>query len=213
MPERRGPYRHRIAVRWGEVDQQGVVFNAHYLAYMDDAMETWLRPIRPLGEELGWDMMLRRCTIEWQGPLGPGDLLDIDVAVARWGRTSWELAFRGRCSERPVFTARVLYVSVAAGVNRPMETPAPVREFMGEPVDLLGPTEAEPPPAGSQAQTPPRSPEPTRRRAYMAQQLGPGGSPNIASNRSLSRPLTRWSLFMSTCRHSAPAPCPGRVRH
>ena len=36
------PYRHTIRVRYGEVDKQGVVFNAHYMAYMDDAMETWL---------------------------------------------------------------------------------------------------------------------------------------------------------------------------
>jgi acyl-CoA thioester hydrolase len=138
MSERRGAYRHSITVRWGELDQQGVVFNAHYLAYMDDAMETWLRPIRPLGEELGWDMMLKRCAIEWHGPLGSGDLLEIDVAVARWGRTSWDLAYRGTCRGRLVFTARVVYVSVAAGANTPMATPGPIRDFMGAAVDLLG---------------------------------------------------------------------------
>jgi len=33
------PYRHSIRVRYGEVDRQGVVFNAHYMAYMDDALE------------------------------------------------------------------------------------------------------------------------------------------------------------------------------
>ncbi len=138
MSERVGPYRHTIAVRWGEVDQQGVVFNAHYLAYMDDAMETWLRPIRPLGDRLRWDMMLKRCTIEWHGPLGARDLLDVDVAVARWGRTSWDLGYRGTCGGRLVFTARVVYVSVASGTSTPMETPREIREFMGEPVDLLG---------------------------------------------------------------------------
>jgi len=83
MSERAHAYRHAIGVRWGEVDEQGVVFNAHYLAYMDDAMETWLRPIRALGDELGWDMMLKCCTIEWHWPLGARDFLDIDVAVAR----------------------------------------------------------------------------------------------------------------------------------
>jgi acyl-CoA thioester hydrolase len=128
-------YRHSIAVRWGELDPQGVVFNAHYLAYIDDAMETWLRPIRPLGEKLGWDMMLKRCAIEWHGPLGARDVLDIDVAVARWGRTSWDLEYRGSTAGRLVFTARVVYVSVASGTNTPMETPREIREFLGEAVD------------------------------------------------------------------------------
>ena len=138
MAERRGAYRHTIAVRYGEVDVQGVVFNAHYLAYIDHTMESWLRSIRPRGDELGWDMMLKRCTIEWQGSLGPGDLLDIDVAVSRWGRTSWDLGYLGTCEGRPVFRALVVYVSVRLGTGEPMETPVEIREFMGEPIDLTG---------------------------------------------------------------------------
>jgi acyl-CoA thioester hydrolase len=144
MSQRAHPYRHTIAVRWGEVDQQGVVFNAHYLAYMDDAMETWLRPIRALGDELGWDMMLRRCHIEWHGPLGARDLLDLEVAVSRFGRTSWDLDYRGTCAGRLVFTARVVYVSVAAGTSTPVETPRQIREFMGEPIDLLAAATGQP---------------------------------------------------------------------
>ena len=31
-------FKHSIAVRFGEVDLQAVVFNAHYLAYCDDAV-------------------------------------------------------------------------------------------------------------------------------------------------------------------------------
>ena len=133
-----GRYRHSIPVRFGEVDQQGVVFNAHYLAYIDDTMETWLRPIRPQIDELRWDMMLKRCEIEWHGPLGSGDLLDIDVAVARWGDTSWDLGYVGSCEGRLVFSATVVYVSVELGVAAPIETPAEIREFLGEPMDLVG---------------------------------------------------------------------------
>jgi acyl-CoA thioester hydrolase len=37
-----GPFVHRLRVRYGECDVQGVVFNAHYLAYVDDALtELW----------------------------------------------------------------------------------------------------------------------------------------------------------------------------
>ena len=129
-------FRHTIAVRYGEVDRQGVVFNAHYLAYIDDTLENWLRPIRAPGEGLGCDMMLKKSTIEWSGSLGSGDRLGIDAAIARFGRTSWEVAFTGTCEGRPVFSARVVYVSVVFGVGTPMETPPEIREFLGRPIEL-----------------------------------------------------------------------------
>ena len=58
------PFHHQITTRYGEVDQQGVVYNAHYLVYMDDTMETWMRQLPDLRETFGWDMMLKKATIE-----------------------------------------------------------------------------------------------------------------------------------------------------
>ena len=65
-------------------------------------------------------------------------VLDLDLAVQRWGRTSWDLAFRGTCQGRPVFSANVVYVSVDPETGKAIETPDPVRAFMGVPIDLLG---------------------------------------------------------------------------
>ena len=52
-------YVHRIRVRYGECDMQRVVFNAHYMAYCDDAVDTWFRAeLAPDGlgfEALGFD--------------------------------------------------------------------------------------------------------------------------------------------------------------
>ncbi len=42
------PFVHRIRPRYAEVDQQGVVFNAHWLTYFDDACTRFF-------EWLGWD--------------------------------------------------------------------------------------------------------------------------------------------------------------
>jgi acyl-CoA thioester hydrolase len=131
-------YRHRLRVRYGEVDQQGVVFNAHYLAYMDDALEGWLSTLGDLRHPHGWDMMLKKATVEWQGSLGSGDHLDVDLAIVRWGRTSWSVGYVGTCRDEPVFTAEVLYVSVRLGDHQSIETPAAIREALGEAVDLFG---------------------------------------------------------------------------
>ena len=120
-------------VRYGEVDSQGVVYNAHYLAWCDDAFEEWFASLPFSAAELGWDCMLKRATIEWTGSAGLRDDATIEVGVERWGRTSFELGFTGRVGERPVFTAAITYVGVVDGTTEPMPAPSEVRAALGEP--------------------------------------------------------------------------------
>jgi acyl-CoA thioester hydrolase len=124
-------HRHSVRIRYGEVDMQGVVFNAHYLAYCDDAVDTWLRTLDAHFEQYGWDIMLKRAVVEWQGPAGIGDTLDIDLAVSRWGNTSLDVGFTGTVGGRPVFTATITYVGVEAGTTQPAPPPAEVRALLG----------------------------------------------------------------------------------
>jgi len=131
-------YRHSLRIRYGEVDQQGVVFNAHYLAYMDDTLENWLATLGDLRRDHGWEMMLKKSTVEWQGSVGSGDVLDVDVGILHWGRTSWTVGYLGTCRGKPVFTGEVVYVSVRLGENTAMETPAPIRSALGDTIDLFG---------------------------------------------------------------------------
>ena len=135
MPDR-ATYRHRVPIRYGEVDMQGVVFNAHYLAYCDDAVDRWLRTLDTHFERYGWDIMLKKAVVEWQGPAGIGDDLDIEVGVTRWGNTSFDVGFVGTVGERPVFTATITYVGVKWGTKQPMPAPDEVRTLLGEPVAL-----------------------------------------------------------------------------
>ena len=111
-------WRHRV--RYGEVDFQGVVYNAHYLAWCDDAVEEWFASLPFALADHGWDFMLKRATIEWSGSAGLRDEATIDVGVARWGNTSFELGFAGRVVERPVFTAAITYVGVVKGTTTTM---------------------------------------------------------------------------------------------
>jgi acyl-CoA thioester hydrolase len=120
-------YRHRIRIRYGEVDMQRVVFNAHYLAYCDDAVETWLRTIELEPSAHQWDFMLKKAVLEWDGPATLGDEIDIDVAVARWGTSSFDVGFVGLVGERRVFSATITYVSVEPGANTTKPTPEGVR--------------------------------------------------------------------------------------
>jgi acyl-CoA thioester hydrolase len=124
------PFRHQVAVRYGEVDMQGVVFNAHYLAYVDDCIDTWLRTREAHFERFGWDLMLKKATVEWHGAASIGDLLTLTPAVVRWGRTSFDVAVGGVVGERPVFDATIVYVGVKVGTREPMAPPEEIRALL-----------------------------------------------------------------------------------
>lgn len=121
------PYVHRIRIRYGEVDMQRVVFNAHYLAYCDDALETWWQVRGVDVEEAGWDAMLKKATIEWQGSATVHDTLAITVEVSRWGTTSFDVTYTGTVDDRPVFSAVVTYVGVRLGTTETIPPPDEVR--------------------------------------------------------------------------------------
>ncbi|MGH9211791.1 MAG: acyl-CoA thioesterase [Acidimicrobiales bacterium] len=124
------PFRHELRIRYGEVDMQRHVFNAHYLAYIDDAVDVWFRSA--LGDDYiqTLDMVLKRVDITWDGAAGFGDVLAIDVAARRWGNTSFDIGFQGSVGERPVFDAVVTYVAVAPGTTQPTPVPEQVRSAL-----------------------------------------------------------------------------------
>jgi acyl-CoA thioester hydrolase len=124
---------HEIEVRYGEVDLQRVVFNAHYLAYVDDAMDRWMRRLDADFESFGWDFMLKRADLIWEGAAGLGDTVTIDSRVTSWGRTSFVVRHDLAVGERRVMTVDVTYVGVEAGTTRPIPPPDAIRRHLGEP--------------------------------------------------------------------------------
>ena len=128
-------YIHRIRVRYGECDQQGVVFNPNYMVYMDDAGENWASSLALSGRflDLGWDWMVVRSTIEWQAPAHHGETLIIQVAIVRYGSTSFEIGYIGTVGERAVFKARSTCVSVKAGTTEKFLTPDHIKILLGPP--------------------------------------------------------------------------------
>ena len=105
-------FEHSLQVRYMEVDAQGVVFNAWYLTYFDEAMSAFLsfRGL-PYAELLdaGFDVQLVRCEMDWKAGLHWQDEVLVAVSTARLGRTSFALDFQTRrdggqvtCSARTV---------------------------------------------------------------------------------------------------------------
>ena len=120
-------YRHDFEVRYGEVDLQGVVFNAHYLAYVDHCIDRWLRSLDVLSDGGEWDIMVKKASVEWHGSAGLGEVLSLVPSVTRWGNTSFDVTIDGSVGERLVFQAIVVYVGVAMGTKTPTPVPEKFR--------------------------------------------------------------------------------------
>ncbi|MEM7143427.1 MAG: acyl-CoA thioesterase [Actinomycetota bacterium] len=119
-------------IRYGECDQQGIVFNAHYMAYIDDAVDQWVRALDPEFEtNRGWEITVKRSEIIWQGPARFGETLTLDLSVSRWGTTSFDVSARGHVDGRDVIESTTTYVVVDHTGFEPMPTPAELRSHLG----------------------------------------------------------------------------------
>lgn len=87
---------HRLRVRWGEVDLQRIVFNPHYLTYIDIAFTEYWRalaiPYEAIPALLGGDMYVKKSTLEYHGSARLDDLIEVGMKCERIGNSS--LLFR-----------------------------------------------------------------------------------------------------------------------
>ncbi|HJM37956.1 MAG: acyl-CoA thioesterase [Acidimicrobiales bacterium] len=123
-------YSMDVKIRYGEVDKQGVVFNAHYLAYLDDVVDSWLREFEGDFESLGWDLMLKNVNLEWHGSAGIGEVLNIKAHISRWGNTSFDVSFEAKVEKRLVLTSTIVYVGVKTGTTETLKAPEQIREYL-----------------------------------------------------------------------------------
>lgn len=129
-------YRYRTRVRYGECDQQGIAFNANYMAYMDDATEQWISGLAPDGRflSLDWDWMVVRAVLEWKSPARFGEMLEIAVGVVRYGATSFDVGHIGRVDGRLVFSARTVCVSCVPVTLEKCPIPGRIKALLGDAV-------------------------------------------------------------------------------
>ena len=126
-------YVHHVRIRYGEVDMQRVVFNAHYLAYCDDAADLWFRSLDGGIAAGTWDVMVKKATITWDGGARVHDDLAIALSVSRWGNSSFDVRFEGTVEGTPVFTAELTYVAVVMGTTETVRVPDEFRDAASQP--------------------------------------------------------------------------------
>jgi YbgC/YbaW family acyl-CoA thioester hydrolase len=138
-------FQHRLRVRWAEVDAQKVVFNGHYLTYLDvAATEYWRHAGLPYPDPwraLNSDIYVRRNALNYHAPALLDDRLSIGVRLQTLGNTSLTLAWDVRRDGHLLVDGEVVYVCVSLEGGRPHPVPAEARQQLeafeaGQPVWL-----------------------------------------------------------------------------
>jgi acyl-CoA thioester hydrolase len=109
-------------VRFVECDQQGIVFNAHYLVWADEAVNTWWadRGVDwPAFNDQGIEYLVVASALEWRSSARYGDTVEVDADVEKVGRTSLTLRFVIRVGERECCEVRTTYVCTVGGASSP----------------------------------------------------------------------------------------------
>ena len=124
-------FRHRLRVRYGECDPQGVVFNANYLAYFDVILtEFWREAIgdyMAMIEEHGADMVVAESRIGFKSPAVFDDEVDFELRVARLGTTAITCHIDARVGERLIVEGEMRHVFIDPATKQKRSMPDEIR--------------------------------------------------------------------------------------
>ena len=109
------PLRHQLRVRYAECDFQGVVFNAHYLAYFDTSItELWRAAFGSYQAMLdgGVDIVVAEAQVRFRAAAHFDDQLTLEIGIAGLGRTSITSSHRIRRGEELIAEGQLRHVMV-----------------------------------------------------------------------------------------------------
>ncbi len=109
------PFVHRLRVRYAECDPQGVLFNAHYLAYVDHTItELWRAAYGGYQAMLdrGVDIVVAEANLRFLGSARFDDEIAIEARVAHLGNTSVATEYRFKRDRDVLLEAALRHVFV-----------------------------------------------------------------------------------------------------
>jgi acyl-CoA thioester hydrolase len=127
------PFVHTLRVRYGECDAQAVLFNAHYLAYIDDTItEMWRAAFGGYQRmlERGVDIVVAEANLRFRNPARFDDQVTIEATVVRLGTTSLETAYRFLRDGQLLLEAALRHVFVTYGTAEKTPIPDWAREAL-----------------------------------------------------------------------------------
>lgn len=136
MTTQRSDFRflHRLRVRWAEVDMQKIVFNGHYLMYLDTAISDYWRgmafPYEAGMLALGGDLYVKKASLEYHGSARFDDMLDVGLRCQRIGNSS--ITFSGAifAGDALLITAELIYVFADPQTQKSKPVPDTLRHAL-----------------------------------------------------------------------------------
>ena len=128
------PFCHQLRVRYAECDPQGVVFNAHYLAYFDTSItELWRAAFGSYQAMLdgGVDVVVAEAQVRFRTPARFDELLTLEIAITGLGNTSITSSHRITRDGDGVVEGMLRHVLVDRTALTKMPIPAWLREKLG----------------------------------------------------------------------------------
>ena len=131
----------RTRVGFSDTDAQGIVYYGRYMPYFDLARVEYHRKLGLMRVEGPGEFVMRAMHVEYHAPARFDDEIEVDVRVARIGRTSITYEFAAYLErETLAVTATQTIVLVDLASRRPCEIPQSFREpivaFEGADVDV-----------------------------------------------------------------------------
>ncbi len=121
-----------IRVRYAEVDQQGIVYNGHYMTYADVAFAEFMRhkgfPYKKFVDDGKFEVCHVKSTFEFKSSAFEDDLVEVGVRVLRVGEKSFTLGFEmyREGSDELLVAAECVYV----GYDPKQRTSRPLSDLM-----------------------------------------------------------------------------------
>lgn len=126
----------RLRVRWAEVDMQKIVFNGHYLTYIDTAMSEYWRavalPYEAAMQVLGGEMVVKKATLEYHAPARVDDALQVGMRCAQLGNSSCRFIAAIFRDDKLLVSGEIVYVfsDLQTQTSRPI--PAALRDIFAD---------------------------------------------------------------------------------
>lgn len=122
-------YVERLRVRWVEVDLQKIVFNGHYLMYLDTAMAGYWRalalPYEPTFAALGGELFVKKAELEYHAPAELDDLLEVGLHCEHVGQSSVRFKAGIYRDQRLLVSGQLVYVYASASAHQRQSRPVP----------------------------------------------------------------------------------------
>jgi acyl-CoA thioester hydrolase len=141
-------FEHQLRVRFGEADPQGIVFNAHYVAWFDVALtELFREAVGSWGamNEQGVDAVVAELGVRFLAPARADDLVVLRIWVERLGTTSMSCVVEVRRDGELLVEGRLRHVFVDARTWSKTPVPGFVRDALEPYLRPARPAGAEPP--------------------------------------------------------------------